>query len=228
VQSNDFRQLRPGVWAHGPVGKNMDPESKIADFTRLLEGGIGARADIAFFKFCFVDIGPSTDVERLFGRYRDALHSLALAYPKISFVHLTVPLTVIQTGFKASMKTLFGRPLWSELANLRRAQFNARVRQHYAGQPVFDIASLEATAPDGRVHARAFQGHQVQFLAPIYAQGNGHLNPAGELHVGAALLRFLGDLAQRRVREAAGEGAAGAGTAVGPQPARERGTPADD
>ena len=45
----------PGLY-QASIGKNEDPRSKIDAFVAAMRQGIGNSADIAFFKFCFVDI----------------------------------------------------------------------------------------------------------------------------------------------------------------------------
>ncbi len=56
--------------AHAFIGKNTDPALKMADTKKLLADGLGSWADVAFFKFCYVDITADTDVNGLFAQYR--------------------------------------------------------------------------------------------------------------------------------------------------------------
>ena len=55
-ETRDPAQITSGVFAHGRVGQNQAPSSKIRDFTTTLEGGLGENVDVAFFKFCYVDL----------------------------------------------------------------------------------------------------------------------------------------------------------------------------
>ena len=52
---------KPGFY-HSHIGRNEDPKSKVDDFAEKMENGLGNSADIAFFKFCYIDVNPSTDV----------------------------------------------------------------------------------------------------------------------------------------------------------------------
>ena len=59
------------MFAHSPIGTNMDPGSKIARFREIMDSGVGQAADIAFFKFCFIDVDHDTDIDALFESYAD-------------------------------------------------------------------------------------------------------------------------------------------------------------
>ncbi len=48
------------------LGQNTVPQSKIDDFVKYIQNGIGAEADIAFFKFCYIDFAKETDIKKLF------------------------------------------------------------------------------------------------------------------------------------------------------------------
>ena len=43
-----IRSYYEDVFAHSRVGKNVDPESKINEFEKFLDQGIGKNIDIAF------------------------------------------------------------------------------------------------------------------------------------------------------------------------------------
>ena len=86
--------VTPGAIAHGGVGRNLDYISKIDAFAELIDGELAGRVDIAFFKFCYVDITPDTDVGQVFRRYTETLAELAARHPEITFMHSTAPLTL--------------------------------------------------------------------------------------------------------------------------------------
>jgi len=67
-------------------------------------------------------------------------------------------------------------------ANAKRCEFNARLRRHYAGQPVYDLAQVESTYPDGR---------QTSSLISDYASDHGHLNQSGRRIAARELIRAL-------------------------------------
>ncbi len=174
LETRDPAEVGAGVFAHYANGTNGDPAGKIAAFEAAIAGGLGAAADVAFFKFCYVDFGGGTDVAAVFSAYQAAFARLRSAYPDVRFVHVTVPLVTGADG-----------------ANVVREQFSALVRDAYAGrEPVFDLAKVESTRPDG--FAEAFDG--VPALVPSYSSDGGHLNAAGQDVVARALVSFLAAL----------------------------------
>lgn len=194
----------PGAAARRPLllhdwlGENRRPESKIDAFTAAMTGELGGRVDIAFFKFCYVDIGAGTEVEDLFARYRDAMGELRALRPGVVFVHVTVPLTTnpgLVDGAKNLVKRVLGRPLKSRADNVQRARYNQLVRETYGGkEPVFDLARLESTHPDGSRELFRDGGREHESLVPAYTDDGGHLNAAGRRVAAEALLEFLSAL----------------------------------
>src|SRR5262245_1546068 len=43
------------VILHTLIGQNGDPLGKIAEFDRIIRGGMGDAVDVAVFKFCYID-----------------------------------------------------------------------------------------------------------------------------------------------------------------------------
>jgi hypothetical protein len=178
--------------AHAYVGQNGDPAGKIDAFAAAVDAG--KPADVALMKLCYVDFHAGTDPAALFARYQAALAALQRRHPGTTFVHLTAPLTTIQGGWKPLVKRLLGRET-SAAENARREDFNARVRAAYAGkEPLFDVARLESTRPDGSVAAVEWKGRQVPILAAGYTEDGGHLNAAGQDRLARALVAFLAAL----------------------------------
>jgi hypothetical protein len=172
--TSDPAAMRKGVFAHAGNGSNGDPAGKIAAFQASVQGGIGAKVDIAFFKFCYVDFDGSTDVASLFANYRAKMTALKSAYPTVRFVHFTVPLT---TGPAAD--------------NAVRERFSDLIRSTYSGaEPVFDLAKTESTRPDGSTEMVG----GVRALAAAYSSDGGHLNSAGQDAVARALALYLATL----------------------------------
>jgi len=197
VEGRSPEALGSPAFAHAKNGENHDPISKIRDFANTLEaGGLGQRTDIAFFKFCYVDFVPGTDVDKVFAEYKGTLARLRQAYPKIKFVHFTSPLTVVQSGPKALVKRLLGKRLGGAEANVVRERFNALMRQEYAGrEPLFDLAAVESTRPDGQPVTFADGGARYPALASEYASDGKHLNAAGARWAAAHLLKTLATVA---------------------------------
>jgi hypothetical protein len=173
------------------VAENGDPLRKLRGFEQAMAGE-GAGADIALLKFCYADIGPETDVRALFEAYRAAMARLRVAHPGTAFVHVTVPLTDLQRGPRALAKRLLGRPLHGTVENFRREEYNALLRAQYRGrEPVFDLARVESTAPDGAAVRVAWEGRLAPALAHEYTDDGGHLNAAGRLRAARELLGVL-------------------------------------
>ncbi len=182
--------LRP-IFGESPIGKNGSPESKIDDFRHVMESGLGAQVDIAFFKICFVDINRKTNVPALFGYYKSAMDTLAKEFPKVRFINCTAPLTTIDSGFKLLLKNLLGKD-GGVVANLKRREYNNLIVETYgAAGNVFDIARAESTYPDGTRMLIRDGGKDCYGLVSGYTNDGGHLNQTGRVVVAAALLETL-------------------------------------
>lgn len=181
----------PGL-THSKIGSNGDPLSKLQAFANVLRAGAGLRADAAFFKLCYVDIEDRSDPQAVFDRYTATMDELAREFPRVRLLHCTAPLTSIPGGIKNSVKKAIGRPIWGYEHNRRRGRFNALMRERYAASGcLFDIARLEATAPDGRVEAFDWQGARHEALYHGYTSDGGHLGPLGQRVLAIEFLLFL-------------------------------------
>ncbi|HNT37273.1 MAG TPA: hypothetical protein PKH07_19935, partial [bacterium] len=184
--------------AHALIGRNLDPESKIIEFTRVMESGLGEKVDIAFFKFCFVDFGQTSNPEAIFTSYCNAMDSLNARFPRVTFMHVTVPLCgpakKAKGMLKASVKRLIGRPpVLAE--NLVRSRYNALLRERFSGkEPLFDLALYESTDLEGLQHYGLRSGQEVPLLVCSYTDDGGHLNATGRRHVAEQLLIQLANL----------------------------------
>ncbi len=186
------------IFAHADIGKNDDPNSKITAFWEYLTNGIGDKADIAFFKFCFWDIRSQTDVQQIFTNYKKAMAELTVRYPKVVFVHFTVPLMSHQNGLKDKIKAIFHMANESDLDNIRRNEINAMLISEYEGkEPLFDIAKFESTLPDGKRASFSEDGKIYYSLASDYTTDGGHLNELGKKVVAEQLLIFLAKLSNQ-------------------------------
>lgn len=190
---HEGRTPAPGL-VHTLVGQNESPLSKLADFEAAL-GTLGGQADIALFKFCYVDFAANTDVEQLFADYLALHQRLRAKYPSITFVHVTVPLTVVPQGPMAWLKkTVSRKEPWGTRENEVRHRFNTLLRERLAGQPLFDLAALEATRPDGTAATWQRDGRTLPMLVAEYSGDGQHLNSVGRRRVAEALLTFLARL----------------------------------
>ncbi len=190
--------LGPAMLGHGRIGKNQDPSSKIDAFVRLMENGAAEKVDMALFKFCYVDVTESTDIDRLFDDYKNSLASLKARYPNTIFIHVTVPLTAMETWVtwvKSKVKQLLGRPLRGYDDNIKRSRFNEMLRNEFGkNEPFFDLAAVEATSSDGRQLTFAKRGNLFQALVPAYTDDGGHLNEQGRITVAEQFLITLAKL----------------------------------
>jgi hypothetical protein len=181
---------RGGCFAHAFIGGNGDPQGKLRDFARLLDAGAGNAVDMAIFKFCYLDLPADADVEALFQVYRQQMAQIHANYPQLRLIHCTVPLTRRQTGPKAWLKRLLGRPVTGVEDNLARARFNDLLRRTY-GDDVFDLATVESTWPDGRREIVSGGDAAGYALVPDYTDNDGHLNRIGRRIVAENFLAFL-------------------------------------
>lgn len=197
-QTTRPNDLAPGTFAHFSVGKNEKAESKIEDFEAKIRQGLGDKVDIALFKFCFVDVDANTDVQILFQEYRDTMAALKKAYPKVTFVHMTVPLLKTE---KPTIRSYIGKILgktggfFDDTHNIKRNEYNDLIREHYdTKEPVFDIAAVESTRLDGTREIFNVGGKSYYALAPEYTRDGGHLNDVGRKLVAEQFFVFLARL----------------------------------
>ncbi|MDD4858506.1 MAG: hypothetical protein PHD74_10455, partial [Candidatus Krumholzibacteria bacterium] len=178
------------VFAHWPIGENKDPRSKIDHFRRILESGVGRRADMAFFKLCYVDVGGDTDVEAVFHYYEETVRSLEKEFPNLKIVTVTVPLTTRPAGLKARISEMRGRTLWSEEDNIKRNVLNGMLRKEF-GASVFDLAGFESSSSGGGKTSFKKDGETYYILNHAYSDDGGHLNKTGRSVIAAEMLAFL-------------------------------------
>ncbi|HEU5361553.1 MAG TPA: hypothetical protein VFU42_10400 [Candidatus Deferrimicrobiaceae bacterium] len=184
------------VFAHAKIGKNRDPASKCAAFFRILENGLGDQADIAFFKFCYIDFSAGTDASQLYRRYRDTLSGLSARFPRTCFLPVTAPLTCPdrRTALGRLAGLVTGAESWVH-ANRERDRFNELLRSDSVGkEPVYDLALLESTAPDGTRVVSSRDGVSSPSLFPGYTDDGGHLNSLGKRVAAENLLLLLAGL----------------------------------
>jgi hypothetical protein len=194
TRSSDPHSVPGTALVEFPVGQNGKPQLKNEDFTAIIDKGMGAQGGVAMFKYCYVDINSRTDVQRLFEGYRRDINRLKLRYPRLTIVHVTVPLTTGALAVKATIKALLGKPTERD-ANVKRNEFNVLLRQAYGEtDPFYDLAEVESTHADG---SRSFFMHgneKIYVLAPELASDNGHLNENGRRKAAERLLHLLADL----------------------------------
>ena len=111
-------------------------------------------------------------------------------------IHVTVPLTTTKTTWKTWIKKLIGKKeLWEYDDNIKRNEFNELLIKEYDGkEPVFDLAKVESTYPDGRRETCTHKGKTSYSLVPDYTYDGGHLNETGRKKAAEQLLILLAKL----------------------------------
>jgi hypothetical protein len=173
-------------WVEGWGG--YDPLKRFDIFISTLRNGL--KTDLAFMKLCYRDFQADTDVADLFARYQSTITMLKRERPDVRFAHVTVPLRARPTGVKAAVKRLIGRDR-EDIANVKRAEFNRRLLETFASDPIFDLARLESTRPDGTRQSFEHDGRVYYSLVPDYTVDGGHLNEHAQRALGAELIRFV-------------------------------------
>ena len=155
---------------------------------------------MALLKFCYVDINANTDAAALFDHYRRAVNELRARNPRTVFVHATLALTTVQAGPKAWVKRLLGRPAYGTVENVRRDEYNRLLRATYAGrEPIFDLARIESTAPDGTLVTVTWDGVTAPALSPEYSADGGHLNARGRLLAAREFITVLAQASSHKI-----------------------------
>ncbi|MFH1718754.1 MAG: hypothetical protein ABIF19_15470 [Planctomycetota bacterium] len=198
VETFDPADFDQPVFAHLPVGRNTDPLSKINSFREIMDSGVGEKADIVFFKLCYVDVMRDSDVQQIFGSYKTAIEQLQGRYPRAKFLHITVPIRSTPKGIgrnlKHSIKSLIGKSGVLD-DNIIRQRYNKLLCDTYSGtEPVFDLALAESIDPSG-LRCYATKGEKVYVMISEYTDDGGHLNSDGRRKVAEQLLVILAEMA---------------------------------
>lgn len=194
-----FASLKEAISSSAPAlidvsgGRNGDPKSKIDYFAGIIRSDARLKPDLAFMKLCYVDFSPHTDVDDLFKYYSSTIEALKREHPEIRYAHVTVPLTARPPQLKWRIYRLIGKEVWEDVANVKRTEFNQRLKDYFGADPVFDLALVEARAPDGSLTAFEYAGHSYPSLSPHLTDDGGHLNTMGQRLAGAAAIRFMAE-----------------------------------
>ena len=193
----------PGFY-HAPIGRNHEPLSKVDHFVNIIKQVPNQGFDLAFFKFCFVDINASVQVGTLFEYYSKNMEWLRKHYPKTCFIHITVPLlkrpeSSIFQRLKIILKKVTLRKednFFDDAHNIARHDFNELLRKwcREKKEPLFDLAQVESTFPDGKRCSFEKDGKIFYSLVPRYTDDGGHLNEFGKRIVAEKLLIYLSSL----------------------------------
>jgi hypothetical protein len=199
IETRDVKKGSGGFFAHTRIGENKNPFLKINDFHQLIDSTSENSLDIAFFKFCYIDIRKNEDIQKVFAEYKSSLEDLKSNHPDIQFIVVTVPLRTLQKGPKAWMKKILGKPVGEFENNIRRNEFNELLKSNLSeNYPVFDLARLESTLPGGKCIAFEKEGKTYSSLYRRYSRDGGHLNEYGMDWVASNLLFFLDNCADSK------------------------------
>ena len=192
VSLEEATTLSGPFFAESTIGENGNPDSKCDAFRNVIDREqFGDSLDIAFAKFCYVDIHAGTNVEEMFAYYRQTISTLQREHPNVRIMHTTVPLTTSSAGWKRMIKKIIGRSDVSDIEAYKRSAFNEMILQEYGKTLVFDLAAIESRKSDGTKSSFDFEGKTVYTLLPEYTDDGGHLNQKGQRVVARELLRTL-------------------------------------
>ena len=178
-------------FAESLIGKNGKPDTKCDAFSKRVADLARDSLDIAFMKFCYVDFKKDTDVHAVLTSYQSMVDSLRKKAPHVTLVHVTVPLTVRTAGWKKIVKRVLGREEASDIENAKRNEFNEMLRQQYRNEPVFDLAAVESTYPDGARESFSSNGTTVYALISGFSDDGAHLNKTGRDVAARELIHLL-------------------------------------
>lgn len=182
----------PGIF-HSNIGRNGDPDSKCEVFARLLDRPERPHYDLAMMKFCYVDLGRDTPLEvaAMLERYTATVAEIERVRPDVRLVHVTLPLKSDPPGIKTRLKRLLGMSTHRDADNVLRNAYNEALRDRFADRPLFDLAAVEATLPDGTRSSFRHDGDEIPTLAARYTHDGGHLNAEGRRVAAIAFVRTM-------------------------------------
>lgn len=202
VETDDPASLSGPVFAHAKLGHNTQPLLKIESFNRMMESIAQAKPDIAFLKFCYVDINKDSNPDDIFESYAHAIRNLKEKNSQTQFVHLTVPLCSNPLSFKGKVKAIIKAAIRKPGVaddNLKRQQFNKLLRKSFTDkEPIFDLAAAESTSSDGFTCYTIKAGQKVPTMLTEYTTDGGHLNKKGRRVVAEQLLIKLAKMANEQ------------------------------
>lgn len=190
VEPEQIDGIEGGYFAHFNIGENTQPLSKFSDF----EGKVASYAeniDFALFKLCYIDLDRNSDVDHIFEQYELLMTRLIKKYPEIIFLHTTAPLRHCSANFGVFIRELLGRPNNSKQDNIKRNDFNKKIRQTYSTEKIIDLAEIESTSINGRHASFKYQGIVYDNLLADYTSDGGHLNENGQTHVASSFITSI-------------------------------------
>lgn len=194
VMTKEPSVLAGPAFVHFYAGRNEHPDEKNADFIKVLDARPAPDDGIALLKYCYVDVDARTDIQKLFADYQRTVAEVRRKHPDVTIVHVTMPLTTVESANKARIKQLLGKPTVRDV-NAKRNAYNAMLRKAYAGEPLFDLAALESTHADGRRSFFTAGGDTIYTLAEEFTYDGGHLSGPMQRLAAQRLIEVLATVA---------------------------------
>jgi len=179
-----------GVMLQTAIGKNGQPDAKCEDFRQVMRQ-LQGRVDVALFKFCYIDFDDQSDAAAIFDTYARTMDEMKRLYPEVVFIHVTSPLRSIERGPGVWARELLGKRNRAKHANAARGEFNRMLRERYAADPIFDLAAVMSTYPDGQRETFTLDGRTYESLVPAYTNDGGHLNAVGATYGAAGFVESI-------------------------------------
>lgn len=196
MRGTESNQLDDGVILHQLLGEWDNPYSKLNAFDAVMREGVGQNVDYAFLKFCYVDVVDRKSVDDIFNEYTSKIDRLKKEYPKVTFIHFTIPLHSIDKSLiKGSMRRLLQKGEFG--VNVNRIKYNSVLKEYYGGKdPIFDVAYYESISfATGKVsQATDLFGNNYLSLSDDNTDDGGHLNENGKRWIAENFLNFLASL----------------------------------
>jgi hypothetical protein len=197
----DSLHLSQTFFVGGSIGENEKPRSKFDDYVRIVGKLSHANLSIALMKLCFVDVTQQTNVDQIFDEYVSTIESLKQKHPSTTFVHVTVPLTTEADLARRLYRSLRGRAIDYIVDNRARERYNEKLRRRFVSEPIFDLAAVESTHPDGNREGGKTPSGTYFSLVKEYASDEGHLNEYGRKIAARELVRTLAQVARDHRKE---------------------------
>jgi hypothetical protein len=195
VQTHEPEAVAGPAFVHFLAGRHRDYASKNAALLRLLDSRTRARDPIVILKFCHGDINSLQDGKMLFDAYSETVDTIQDQHPDVALIHATIPLATVGDGARERVKRVLGRTTQREAA-IARHRYNELVRSEFgAYEPVFDIARIQATAPDGVRAGFSAEGTRIDLPATENTIGASALSSECRAAAAEALLDVISSVA---------------------------------
>jgi hypothetical protein len=198
VEADDSARGDGPFFAHSFVGENGAPDAKCDDFVSTVSDVLGDSLDLAMMKFCYADIRSDRDVEAMFEHYQSTMERLIAEHPSVTFVHITVPVTMRSAWWKRLARSVLGKEDPWDISSTKQYEFNQMMRAAFGGRPMFDLAQIGSTSPDGARAEFEYRGKPANELIAAYTYDGGHLNEYGRKVVARAFIHTLADILRSR------------------------------